>query len=140
MDRSAAALDVARANAVACGQPRIEFLLSDWFSSLSSRRFDLLVGNPPYIAADDPHLSRGDVRFEPSQALVATLGGLSDLAHIAQAAPARLHAGGWLLLEHGFEQGRVVRELLLESGLVQVETRRDLAGQERITGGRIGAD
>lgn len=140
VDRSAAALDVARANAQACGQPRIEFLLSDWFSSLGPRRFDLLVGNPPYIAADDPHLALGDVRFEPSQALVATLGGLSDLAHIAKTAPAHLQPGGWLLLEHGFEQGREVRELLKASGFMAIETRRDLAGQERITGGRIDAD
>ena len=99
------------------------------------QRFHLLVANPPYIDAQDPHLDQGDVRFEPRSALVAPDAGLADLAHIVAAAPLHLEENGWLLLEHGFEQGAAVRQLLLDAGFDAVTTRCDLAGHERITGG-----
>ena len=134
------AVQLAAANALVNELARVEFTQSDWFSSLENERFNLLVSNPPYVEAGDAHLLMGDVRFEPAGALVAADRGLADLNHIAQAAPEYLQSGGWLLLEHGFDQGHAVRELLVTRGFQGVETRKDLAGQERITGGRWLAD
>ena len=99
-------------------------------------KFDVLLSNPPYVEAGDRHLQEGDLRFEPTSALVAAGGGLADLAHIVNSAPDYLLASGWLLLEHGYTQGESVRDLLIERGFKAVETREDLAGQERITGGQ----
>jgi len=96
----------------------------------------LIVSNPPYIAAADPHLSQGDVRFEPSSALVAGVDGLDDIRLIIEQAPAHLLAGGWLLLEHGFEQAEAVRELLSRRGFTAVDSRRDLGGHQRISVGQ----
>lgn len=139
VDNSAAALDVARGNAERLGLGRVQFLLSDWFGSVRGRRYHLLVANPPYIAPEDPHLRRGDVRFEPTGALVAADGGLADLAQITSGARAHLHPQGWLLLEHGYQQGAAVRGMLHDAGFEQVQTRADLAGRERVTGGCAGA-
>lgn len=136
VDASEPALCVARTNAVQTGLERVEFILSDWYRALTGRRFDLLLGNPPYIDAADPHLARGDVRFEPQTALIAPDGGLADLARLVLGAPQHLVPGGWIALEHGFRQGSAVRRLLREAGFEQVATRRDLAGRERVTGGR----
>ncbi len=138
VDNSAAALGVAQANADRLGLG-VQFLLSDWFRAVRGRRYHLLVANPPYIAPDDPHLRRGDVRYEPPGALVADDAGLADLARIAGDAPAHLHPRGWLLLEHGYQQGEAVRRLLHNAGFEQVRTRADLAGRERVTGGCAGA-
>ena len=110
---------------------------SNWFSALGGAKFDLIVSNPPYIAADDRHLAEGDVRFEPSSALVAGADGLDDIRLIIQQAPNYLQAGGWLLLEHGFDQAAAVRELLSARGFSAVESRRDLGGHERISLGRF---
>jgi release factor glutamine methyltransferase len=99
-----------------------------------------LLANPPYIGSDDPHLASGDVRFEPRSALVSAHGGLADLDLLVAGAPVQLHDGGWLLLEHGFEQAEAVRGMLRHAGFHQVSTRRDLAGQERSTGGCWHAD
>ncbi len=140
LDVSAQALMVACANAARAGLQRVSFLQSNWYEAVSAQRFDLVLANPPYIDRDDPHLARGDVRFEPRSALVSAQGGLADLDYLVAAAPAQLLDGGWLLLEHGFEQGEAVRGMLLHAGFRQVSTRRDMAGQERATGGCWHAD
>lgn len=136
VDRSPLALAQAERNARALGA-KVRFLLSDWFASLAGERFDLIVGNPPYVAADDPHLGRGDVRFEPTGALAAGPDGLDDLRRIVREARAHLAPGGWLWLEHGFEQGESTRRLLREAGLESVETLSDTAGLPRISGGQV---
>lgn len=135
VDVSPEALEIARQNAARCELSAVTFSCSDWFAQLTGQRFDLLVANPPYIDAEDAHLALGDVRFEPRSALVAADQGLADLSAIIAAAPEYLQAGGWLLLEHGFEQGDAVRERLRDAGFGDVSTRRDLSGQERISGG-----
>lgn len=137
-DSSPAALAVARENAVRNQIANVTFRQGDWCAALGDERFDLIVSNPPYIAADDPHLSQGDVRFEPRTALVAGRDGLDDIRQIASAAREHLHSNGWLLLEHGFGQGEGVRGILQENGYEKVTTWRDLAGLERVTGGRRG--
>lgn len=135
VDASAEALTVARANAVACALPQVEFLLSDWFTQLQGRSFDLLVSNPPYIRESDEHLAAGDVRFEPRSALVSDKQGLGCIEAIISNAAAHLLPGGVLLLEHGYDQAGAVRTLLDHAGFVDVATRCDLAGIERISGG-----
>ncbi|AZF51208.1 Peptide chain release factor N(5)-glutamine methyltransferase [Pseudomonas sp. R4-34-07] len=111
-------------------------LTSHWFGALQGDTYDLIISNPPYIAANDPHLAAGDVRFEPASALVAGDDGLDDLRLIIKQAPAHLNAGGRLLLEHGYDQASAVRELLLSEGFEEVHSRIDLGGHERITLGR----
>jgi release factor glutamine methyltransferase len=140
VDSSPEALDVARANAARLQLERVEFLQSDWYGALGGRRFDLLLANPPYIDGTDPHLQRGDLRFEPRSALVAAEAGLADLARLVADAPAHLSPGGWLLLEHGFEQGPQVRDMLSGAGFSAIATRPDLAGLERVSGGCLHAD
>ncbi len=135
-DRSAAALAVAQRNASIL-DAHVEFLNSDWFDGLGGRRFDLIVSNPPYIPAADPHLSRGDVRFEPQTALVAGMDGLDDLRRLIAAAGAHLKPGGTLLLEHGYDQAGAVRDLLRRSGFFHPQSWRDLAGHERVSGGDL---
>ncbi len=138
LDLSPAAVELAERNRVELGLTNVGFLQSDWFSSLSSSdRHDAVVSNPPYIAPEDPHLKQGDLRLEPHSALVAQDEGLADLAWIVERAPAYLKAGGWLLLEHGWEQGPNVRRLLTLTGFKSVETLRDLGGQERISRGQL---
>lgn len=140
LDVSADAVQLARDNALANGLERVEFAQSNWFSSVAGAAFNLLVSNPPYVEEGDPHLLQGDVRFEPVSALVAADSGLADLEHIVKLAPDYLDDQGWLLLEHGFEQGLAVRALLTQRGFTAVSTRKDLAGQARITGGQWLAD
>ena len=135
VDRSEAALAVARENGRRAGLAQVKFLKSDWYGAVRDERFHLIVGNPPYVAAGDPHLREGDLRFEPASALVAGEGGLADLAAIIRGAGDHLHPGGWLLLEHGFDQGAAVGDRLVSSGFGSVSTRCDLAGQERVSGG-----
>lgn len=136
VDFSSAALGVARANAEALGA-RVRFVESDWFAALAvGERFEVIVSNPPYVADGDPHLAEGDVRFEPASALASGPAGLDDIVRIVAAAPAFLTPGGWLLLEHGYDQAAAVRELLLAGGFAEVASARDLAGIERITLGR----
>jgi release factor glutamine methyltransferase len=133
-DLSEAALDVARANARRLALTNVAFASGDWHAALQGR-FDLIVSNPPYIAADDPHLD-GDLRHEPASALVAGADGLDALRRIVGGAAARLRPGGWLLVEHGFDQGEPVRRLFREAGHHEVETARDAGGRERVTLGR----
>jgi len=137
VDASAAALAVARANGAALGL-HVACYLGDWFDALpdASARFDLIVANPPYIADGDPHLAA--LAHEPRLALASGADGLDAIGRIVAAAPNRLRAGGWLLLEHGHTQGDAVAALLTRAGFRQVGLRCDLAGRPRCTGGCIG--
>ncbi|HEX2083661.1 MAG TPA: peptide chain release factor N(5)-glutamine methyltransferase [Xanthomonadaceae bacterium] len=135
-DASSDALELAAANARAHRIGNVEFRRGDWWSPLAGERFDLVASNPPYIAASDPHLSQGDLRFEPQAALASGADGLDAIRAIAAGAPAHLHPGGWLLLEHGWEQGGAVRTLLHQAGLIDIATHRDLERRDRITLGR----
>jgi len=137
LDVSDAALAVARANADANGA-QVRFVRSDWFAALAGDAFELVVSNPPYIASGDEHLAQGDLRFEPVDALTDHADGLSDLRTIIAGAARHLVAGGWLLLEHGYDQAETVRGLLREAGYLEAQSWRDLAGIERVSGGRRG--
>ena len=137
LDVSAAALAVARTNAAANGV-RVRFVHSSWFDALDDdEQFELIVSNPPYIAAGDDHLSQGDLRFEPVGALTDHADGLSALRTIVAGAPMYLLPGGWLLLEHGYDQAAAVRGLLDAGGFAQVQSWRDLGDIERVSGGRV---
>ena len=137
VERSPEALAVAQQNAKALRADNIHWHAGSWWQALACpRRFDLIVSNPPYIAAGDHHLQQGDLRFEPPQALAAGPDGLDDLRIIIGGAPAHLNPGGWLLLEHGYDQEAPVQALLRDAGFADVFTRRDLAGQPRVSGGR----
>lgn len=135
LDVSPAALDVARSNA-ALNQAKVTFLDSDWYSAVAGASFGLIVSNPPYIADGDRHLSEGDLRFEPGGALTDYADGLSCLRTIIEGAPAHLDTDAWLLMEHGYDQAAAVRGLLAAQGYTDVQSWRDLAGIERVTGGR----
>ena len=130
------ALALAEHNRRELGFGNVRVFQSDWFSALAGFRFDLVVSNPPYIDEADTHLQQGDVRFEPASALVAADGGFGDLAVIIQNAGEHLNAGGWLLLEHGWQQGDMVRQLMKQAGFLPVTSHSDLAGRERVTVGR----
>ena len=135
-DASEAALAVARDNARSLGLGNIAFRHGDWFEPLAGERFDLVASNPPYIALGDPHVDEGDLRFEPPAALSSGADGLDAIRAIAQGAPAHLSPGGWLLVEHGWEQGPAVRALFEAAGLVEVATHVDLEQRDRVTLGR----
>ncbi len=134
-DVSEVALALARRNARDHGV-EIAFVLSDWFDALGPEQFDLIVSNPPYVAAGDAHLERGDVRFEPRLALVGGEDGLDCIRKIAADARTRLRVGGWLLLEHAYDQKDRCVELLLELGYADVGDFQDLAGWPRVCAGR----
>ena len=138
VDSSAAALEVAEQNAQnLLGEANsIRFQQSDWFTALSDEKFDLIVSNPPYVAASDPHLQQGDLRFEPRQALRAGGGGLKCIEHIAGSAPRHLHGGGSLLFEHGYDQAGAGRRLLAVNGFSNLFSATDLAGISRVCGGQ----
>lgn len=136
VDRIHGAVQLAQYNARACHLEGVRFLHSDWFTALAGERFNLIVSNPPYIAQEDPHLSQGDVQFEPASALVSGVDGLDDIRRILVDSGAHLHEQGWLLLEHGWQQAAAVRELMQHAGFRQVRSVRDLAGHERVTLGQ----
>lgn len=137
-DRSADALEVARRNAASHGLgARVEFRTGDWFAPLAGERFDLIASNPPYIAEGDPHLEQGDLRHEPPAALSSGVDGLDAIRVLVSGAPAHLVAGGWLLLEHGHDQGPAVRALLVAAGFDAVATEADLEGRDRVARGRL---
>lgn len=136
-DASAAALDVARANAERNRVRNVQFRQGDWLAPLAGERFDLIASNPPYIADGDPHLSAGDLRFEPPTALSSGADGLDAIRVIVRDARALLQPGGWLLLEHGWDQGDAVRALLQVAGYSDVATERDLEARDRISLGRV---
>lgn len=134
LDYSPAALAVAQRNAET-HRVNIEFLQSDWFSALGQRQFDMIVSNPPYIVKGDQHLSQGDLRFEPLDALTDHDDGLSALRKIIDGAGSHLRDGGWLFMEHGYDQAAAVRKLAADHGLTEVQSWKDLAGIERVSGG-----
>ncbi|MBC2738971.1 peptide chain release factor N(5)-glutamine methyltransferase [Thiobacillus sp.] len=136
VDRSDAALAAAKNNGSILNAS-VEFLTSDWFSALAGRRFDLIVGNPPYIAAADPHLARGDVRFEPLSALASGPDGLDDLRRLIAAAPGHLKPGGVLLVEHGYDQANAVQALLQAAGFSHPQSWPDLSSIYRVSGGNL---
>ncbi|MFN5541091.1 MAG: peptide chain release factor N(5)-glutamine methyltransferase [Betaproteobacteria bacterium] len=136
VDASAAALRNARANAATLNAP-VRFLDSNWYGALDGQCFDVIVSNPPYVAVDDPHLSRGDLRFEPMMALTdQSPDGLASIRAITAGALAHLRPNGWLMLEHGYNQAEAVRQLMGEARLTAVQSTRDLAGIERVTSGQ----
>lgn len=134
-DASPAALAVAAGNARDLGLGNVRFAPGDWWSATGDARFHVVVSNPPYIAEGDPHLALGDLPSEPRAALASGSDGLDAIRTIAAGAPARLHHGGWLLLEHGHDQGPAVRALLAAAGFAEVATATDLEGRERVTSG-----
>lgn len=136
VDASPAALAVAKQNAAGLQISNVEFLLSDWFSLLEDRRFDLIVSNPPYIESDDPHLSQGDLRFEPLSALASGKDGLYDIRQIVEESLIHLKPQGWLMLEHGYNQASAVANLMSAAGLVDVASIKDLGGNMRVTMGK----
>lgn len=136
-DVSEDALRVAQANARANRIANVVFRCGSWLAPLAEERFDLIASNPPYIAEGDPHLGRGDLRFEPPTALSSGADGLDAIREIVTTAPAHLLPGGWLLLEHGWDQGEAIRALLLAAGFVEVATWTDLEQRDRVTLGRV---
>jgi release factor glutamine methyltransferase len=138
VDSQSAALTTAKQNCQRHSLSNVNFLRSNWFSAVAanSPAFDLIVSNPPYIGRDDAHLQQGDVRFEPNSALVSGVDGLDDLKLIVAQSPDYLVAGGWLLVEHGYDQGSAVRNLFVSAGFSNVTTRRDYNDLDRVTLGQ----
>jgi release factor glutamine methyltransferase len=134
-EASAAALVVARDNARRLDAD-VDLREGAWYDPVAGERFDIIVANPPYVAAGDPHLSEGDLRFEPAAALSDGSGGLASIERIVAGAPAHLLPQGWLLFEHGYDQAATARELLAAAGFGLVRSWRDLAGVERVSGGQ----
>jgi len=130
-DNSSAALSIAQSNAHQLGLTNVEFLLSDWFSALAGPPATMIVSNPPYLASDDPHLTQEEIKYEPRSALVAAQHGLADIQQLIAHAKNYLVDNGWLLLEHGYQQGAPVRNWFKQYGYQAVETVADLAGLER---------
>lgn len=135
LDRVPEAIALARRNAARLGYP-VNFLVSHWFAELQERNFNVIVANPPYIDATDPHLQQGDVRYEPSSALVADEHGLADIQQIVTQSSDYLTTGGWLMLEHGCAQAEDVRLLLQSQNFHSVNTYQDLGGRDRVTVGQ----
>lgn len=136
VDRMPDAVELAQRNATQLAIHNVHIQQSDWFSALPGQQFTMIVSNPPYIDEQDPHLAQGDVRFEPLTALVARDGGMADIVHIIEQSRTRLETGGFLLLEHGWQQGAAVRDAFIRAGYQAVETCRDYGDSERITHGR----
>lgn len=138
VDQSSAALAIAQDNADTLSIHNVSFLQSDWFSALSEQKFDMIVSNPPYIEAGDPHLQQGDLRFEPRTALASGKDGLDDIRAIIHHAPQYLQAAGWLILEHGYLQAGAVSTILHRS-FSNIRTKQDIAGHDRVTSGQMAA-
>ncbi|HVK53499.1 MAG TPA: peptide chain release factor N(5)-glutamine methyltransferase [Burkholderiales bacterium] len=141
-DISATALQVAQQNAERLipfeNRANIAFIKSDWYSNLGDTLFDVILTNPPYVAENDPHMQQGDLRFEPANALTPGGDGLDAFRAIIGQAPIHLHSNGWLLCEHGYDQAKAVRALLITAGFQSVVSHKDLSGIPRTTIGRIG--
>jgi release factor glutamine methyltransferase len=137
VDASQAALNIAIENAKTLKVTNVNFILSDWFSSLKEQKFNIIVSNPPYIEQNDAHLEQGDLPWEPISALVARHDGLSDIKRIIQNAMQHLHPDGWLMLEHGYNQAEAVATLLKQAEFSEIETLKDLGGNNRVTLGKI---
>lgn len=136
VDASIAALEVAISNSRQLRVPNIHFLLSDWFNNLNDTLFDVIVSNPPYIENTDAHLNQGDLRFEPTSALASGADGLDDIRRIIDDCLIHLKPQGWLMLEHGFNQAPAVADLMAQTGLVNIETFKDLGDNDRVTIGK----
>lgn len=134
-DASTAALAVAQRNAQRHAIGNVAFVHGDWLVPLAGQRFDLIVSNPPYIEAADPHLTQGDLRHEPASALASGSDGLDDIRSIVRDARVHLHPDAWLLFEHGWNQGEAVRQLLADAGYAGAFTAQDLERRDRISGG-----
>lgn len=137
LDASKAALAVAQDNACGLRLPSIRFIHSDWFSALGQQRFDVIISNPPYIAQNDPHLQATSLPYEPISALTSGVDGLDDIRLLVQQAPKHLNSDGWLLLEHGYDQGAAVRHLMQSAGFSAIATHRDYGNNDRITLGQL---
>ncbi|MEZ0232477.1 MAG: peptide chain release factor N(5)-glutamine methyltransferase [Methylophilaceae bacterium] len=135
VDRSEKALAIAKQNGTTLNVSNTRFLLSNWFSSINDERFDIIVSNPPYIEATDPHLHQGDLRFEPLSALASGIDGLDDIRKIIETSKQFLNADGWLMLEHGYNQADQVSALLSIAGFQDIYSTKDLAGILRVTSG-----
>ena len=135
-DASAAALQVAHSNVSAFGLENVRLRHGCWYEPLAGLEFDLIVSNPPYVAAGDPHLSQGDVRFEPVAALASGEHGMDAITHLVQEARNHLKAGGWLAVEHGYDQQQQVYDRFADNGFANIIQLADLAGQPRVTAGR----
>ncbi|MEA9396261.1 peptide chain release factor N(5)-glutamine methyltransferase [Lelliottia amnigena] len=131
------AVALALRNVARLGFNNVKIQQSSWFDALVGQQFDMIVSNPPYIDERDPHLSQGDVRFEPLTALVAAEEGLADIAHIVTVSRQYLTAGGWLLIEHGWTQAEAVHALFTQAGYERVETCQDYGGNDRLTLGKM---
>ncbi len=140
VDQSADAVRLAQQNAQLNQLQRVQFREGSWCEDLPSASFDLIVSNPPYIADSDPHLSQGDVRFEPASALVSPEQGLQDIVQIAKQSTRCLKTGGWLMVEHGFQQACAVRKIFEMEGYCSVSSFQDLSGNDRVTAGRWQGD
>lgn len=136
VDLQPAAVTLAETNRRQLGLPNVEVMAGSWCQTLAEDDFDLIVSNPPYIDPEDHHLDEGDVRYEPRSALVSEQSGLADIQAIAEQAQRCLKPGGWLLFEHGYEQGAAVRALLQQQGYKDIQTLQDLAGLDRVTQAR----
>lgn len=137
VDASAGALKVAQENALNLQMPNVSLILSNWFTALTGKAFDVIVSNPPYIEANDAHLNQGDVRFEPRSALVSGEDGLDDIRHIITHAPQYLNPQGWLMFEHGYNQAHAVATLFERAGFHYIKTIKDLGGNDRVTLGQL---
>ncbi|MFY8351346.1 peptide chain release factor N(5)-glutamine methyltransferase [Pseudoalteromonas sp. SSM20] len=127
------AVELAKQNKQSLKIENAEILQSDWFSALSDSQYDIIVSNPPYIDPQDPHLQQGDVRFEPLSALVAQKQGMADIEHIIKTSRKYLKAKGWLLIEHGYDQGQLVRDFFAKMAYKVITTEKDLGGNDRVT-------
>jgi len=136
VDASDKALAVAQKNADQLNVENVSFVQSDWYAALSAQRFDFIVSNPPYIEENDQHLNQGDLRFEPKAALASGADGLDDIRHILNDCLVYLKPQGWIMLEHGYNQAEPVQQLMAEVGLVEVQTVKDLGGNDRVTLGK----
>ncbi|MDA9556178.1 peptide chain release factor N(5)-glutamine methyltransferase [Vibrio sp.] len=137
IDLKEEARDLAQSNADKLNIKNASFLSGSWFSPLTKEAtFSVIVSNPPYIDKDDPHLALGDVRFEPLSALVADDNGLADIKHISHHAISYIELNGWLLFEHGYDQGNAVRDILIQQGYHNVKTEQDYGGRDRVTIGQ----
>ena len=135
-DASTGAVELAQQNAIQLDAGNVRFLASDWYSQLPAMNFDMIVSNPPYIASEDPHLGKGDLVHEPPHALGSGVDGLSAIRIIVAGAPSNLKPGGWLILEHGYDQSESCQTIFTDAGFERVFTLSDLAGQTRVTGGQ----
>jgi release factor glutamine methyltransferase len=135
-DRSMAALVIARENANLQGSENISFVAGSWGRPLETRRFNMIISNPPYIRSNDPHLRQGDLLAEPVDALVSGADGLEDIRQIIVDAQSLLEPGGWLLMEHGYDQATEISNFMRQADFFEVFTRQDYGGNDRVTGGR----